>query len=55
MYNFHQGGKCSTQIAIHQAELMREGKVTDQKSLSILSLQTDYINIDIRLGCGKNN
>ena len=33
--NFHQGGKYSTQIAIDQAELRREGKFTDQKYLSI--------------------
>ena len=36
--NFHQGGKCSSQIASHQAELRREEKFTDQKSLSISSL-----------------
>ena len=30
MDNFHQGGKYSTQIASHQAELRREGKFTDQ-------------------------
>ena len=28
--NFHQGGKYSAQIAIHQAELRREGKLTDK-------------------------
>ena len=27
MYNFHQGGKYSAHIAIHQAELRREEKV----------------------------
>ena len=32
---FHQGGKHSYQIARHQAELRREGKFTDKKSLSI--------------------
>ena len=36
--NFHQGGKYSAQIAIHQAELRREEKFTDQKYLSISSL-----------------
>ena len=39
--NFHQGGKYSAQIASHQAELRREEKFTDQKSLNISSLQTD--------------
>ena len=38
---FHQGGKYSAQIASHQAELRREEKFTDQKSLNISSLQTD--------------
>ena len=33
--NFHQGGKYSAQIASHQAELRREEKFTDQKSLNI--------------------
>ena len=33
--NFHQGVKYSAQIDSHQAELRREGKFTDQKSLSI--------------------
>ena len=28
--NFRQGGKCSSQIANHQADLRREGKVTDK-------------------------
>ena len=28
--NFHQGVKHSAQIAIHQAELRREEKITDQ-------------------------
>ena len=36
--NFHQGGKYSAQIASHQAELRREEKFTDQKSISISSL-----------------
>ena len=36
--NSHQGGKYSAQIAIHQAELRREEKFTDQKYLSISSL-----------------
>ena len=53
--NFHQGGKYSAQIANHQAELRMEGKFTDQKSLSISSLQTDYINLDSSSYCGKNS
>ena len=36
--NFHQGGKYSAQIASHQAELRREEKNTDKKSLNISSL-----------------
>ena len=44
--NFHQGGKYSAPIASHQAELRREEKFTDQKSLNISSLQTDYLNLD---------
>ena len=39
--NFHQGGKYSAQIASHQAELRREEKFTDQKSLNISCLKTD--------------
>ena len=39
--NFHQGGKYSAQIASHQAELRREEKFTEQKSLNISSLKID--------------
>ena len=46
--------KYSTQIAIHQEELRREETFTDQKHLSISSLQTDYLNIDRRSGCVRN-
>ena len=53
--NFHQGGKYSAQIASHQAELKREEKITDQKSLNISSLQTDYLNLDSSSGFGSNN
>ena len=35
---FHQGGKYSPKIDIHQEELRREEKFTDQKYLSITSL-----------------
>ena len=51
--NFHQVGKYSAQIASHQAELRSEEKFTDQKSLSISSLQNDYIYLDRSSGCGK--
>ena len=44
--NFHQGGKYSAQIASHQSGLRKEEKITDQKYLSISSLQTDYLSID---------
>ena len=44
--NFQQGEKYSAQIASHQAELRREEKFTDQKSLNISSLQTGYLNLD---------
>ena len=53
--NFHQGGKYSTQIAIHQAELRREDNFTYQKYLSISSLQTDYLNLDRISGFGINS
>ena len=53
--NFHQGGKYSSQIATHQAELRIEEKSTDQKFLYISSLQTEYLNIDSSSGCGKNS
>ena len=55
LYNFHQGVKYSAQIASHQAKLRREGNFTDNKSLSISSLQTDYLNLDRRSGCDKNS
>ena len=47
--NFNQGGKYSAQIASQQAELRREEEFTDQKSLNISSLQTDYLNLDISI------
>ena len=55
MDNFHQGRKYSTQIASHQAELRREEKFTDQKSLNISSLQTDYLCLDSSSGFGRNS
>ena len=45
--NFRQGVKYTAQIESHQAELRREEIITDQKYLSITSLQTDYLNIYI--------
>ena len=53
--NFHQGEKYSAQIASHQAELRREEKFTDQKSLNISSLQTDYLNLDSSSGSSRNS
>ena len=53
--NFHQNGKYSAQIASHHAELRREEKITDQKSLNISSLQTDYLNLDSSSGFGRNS
>ena len=53
--NFHQGGKYSAQIASHQAELRREEKFTDQKSMNISSLQTDYLNLDSSSGFGRDS
>ena len=53
--NFQQGGKYSARIASHQAELRREEKFTDQKSLNILSLKTDYLNIDTSSGSSRNS
>ena len=52
---FHQGGKYTAQIASHQAELRREKKSTDQKYLSIISLRTDYLNLESSSGSGRNN
>ena len=52
--NFHQGGKYPAQIASHQVELRREETITDEKTLNISSLQTDYLNIDSRSGSSKN-
>ena len=53
--NFHQDGKYSTQIASHQAELRSKEKFTNQKSLNISSLQTDYLNLDNSSGFGRNS
>ena len=53
--NFHQGGKYSAQITSHQVELRREEKNSDQKSLNISSLQTDYLNLDSSSGSSRNS
>ena len=53
--NFHQGGKYYSQTASHQAEIRREGKFTDQKSLKISSLQTDCLNLDRSTGFVRNS
>ena len=53
--NFLQGGKYTSQIASHQAELRREGKFTYQKYLSITYLQTEYLNLKSSSGSGRNN
>ena len=52
---FHQGVKYSAQIASHQAELRREEKFTYQKSLSISSLNNDYLNLNSISGFGINS
>ena len=53
--NFHQGGKYSAQLANHQAELRREETFTDQKSLNISSVQTDYLNVDSSSSGSRRN
>ena len=55
MDNFHQGGKYSAQIAIHQSELRIEETFTDQKSLFISSLQNGYLKFYSNSGCGRNS
>ena len=51
----NQGEKYSVQIASHQAELRREEKFTDRKSLNISSLHTDYLNLDSSSCFGINS
>ena len=53
--NFEEGGKYSSQIASHQTELRREENSTDQKSLNISSLQTDYLNLDSSSGFDRDH
>ena len=52
---FHQSVKYYDQIASHQTKLRREVNFIDQKSLSISSLQNNYLNLDSRSGWGKNS
>ena len=53
--NFEEDGKYSAQIASHQAELRREENFTDQKSLNISSLQTDYQKLDSSSGFDRDS
>ena len=53
--NFEEGGNYSAQIASHQEELRREVKFTDQKSLNISSLQTDYLNLESSSGFDRDS
>ena len=50
-----QGGRYTTQLSSHQAELRREAKLSDQKALSITSLQTEYLNLASSSGYEGNN
>ena len=52
--NFEQGGKYLAHIANQQEELIRVGKITDQKSLNISSLQTEYLNLDSSSGFDRD-
>ena len=47
--------KYSTQIDSHQEELGIKETFTDQKYLSILSLQNENLNLDSSSGSGRNN
>ena len=53
--NFHQGGKYIAKMARQREELRRKGKFIDQKSLSITSLKTDYLNLERISGSDINN
>ena len=46
--NLQHGIKYPAQIASHHLDLRREETFTDKKSLNISSLQTDYLNLDIK-------
>ena len=43
---FHQCRKYTEHVSSHEEELRREENLIDQKCLSILSLQTYYLNFD---------
>ena len=51
--NFHKGGKCFAHIAFYQSELRSKNKLLTE-TLSIPSLQTDYLNLDSKSGFGRN-
>ena len=53
--NSHQGAKYTTQISSHKKKLRIKEKFNDQKSLSITSLRTDYLDLDISSGSGRND
>ena len=53
MDKFNQSGEYSAQITSQQAELRREEKFTDEKSLNISSLQTDLGNQFAVMKCSK--
>ena len=44
--NFHQSGKYSARLEIHQAELRRDEKFPEKYFLNISFLQTDYLNLN---------
>ena len=52
---FHRDVKYIAQMASHQEDLIREEFFTDQKSLSITSLQTNYLNLGSSSYFGRNN
>ena len=53
--NFHHGEKYTAQIGSHQAELRKDEIFTDQKSWSITSLHTDYLNLGRSSGSSRIN
>ena len=55
LHNFHEGGKYTAQTANHHIEIRRDEECTDQKDVSIPYLQTDYLNLEISSGSGRNN
>ena len=53
--NFEESKKYSAQIYSHQVELRSEETFTDQNSLNISSLQTDYLNLDSSSGFDRDS